>query len=248
MQKVRGVFVIIRALGPLLAFLVLVIATVAMVSSVIESARVFGSRVDEQLAGTKQMFTDVTGAFDDVGVFVGDVAAAVDQVGPAIASMPTAVVVATPEVRLPQFVPVPFGASRTLVGSQRISAEVPGTREIKTFFGDISDTASTVTGDIGAGLESFFAAPTQITEISAATTTFADDLRGSVLGWLSVLGVIAVVAVIVWIAGSISHTVAEVRRGIALIRGEPIPAVSIVEMTERLRSLEADLAALTAAS
>ncbi|GMQ86473.1 MAG: hypothetical protein BMS9Abin07_2052 [Acidimicrobiia bacterium] len=244
MDRVKGFFIIIGALGPIIALVVLVAVTLLTVGSVTTSARTFGDAVGVEIADAKVMLDDVTQGFDEVGTFVSGLSGAVGGVADDIAGMPVSVSVPIPDVTFPEIdlglVTVP---ARNLLAAQNLSANVPGAVEVKQFFGEAAAVSRGITDDLRRELNAIFRAPKQITNIAAATGVLGSEVRSAVSRWFVVVTAVLALALLGWIVGSMSQIVRETRLGWSMLVGQPVPAVTIDELNRRLRELQKQLAA-----
>lgn len=166
-----------------------------------------------------------------------------------IAATPTALSMPFPAVVVPR---TPLGIVTIpripILDAQTLNAEVPGAAVVRRFFGDASAATGQVTDDIRTSIASLFKTPQQISNIADATSTFGSEVRSSIARWFVVVTIVLALLVIGWFVESAARIVGQVRRGWAMMLGEPVPEVTLDDLNRQLRAVEDQLASLRGAA
>jgi hypothetical protein len=244
-ERVKGFFIIVGALGPIIALVLIVVMTLVTVQSVTTSARTYSETVGVEIAEAKAVVDAVTAGFEQVGGFVTGVSGAVSGVAGDIAAAQTSLSVTMPSVVFPR-TPLPLGITIdeiTLLRSQDLTATVPGSAEVKKFFGDAATVSDNVTGELRRQLGAIFRVPDQITNIAEATGVFGSEVRSALYRWFLVTAAVLALALLGWIVGSMSRIVRDTRRGWSMLIGHSPPPSTIEDLGRRMQELQDEVAA-----
>ena len=100
-RRLRGLFIITRALLPFLVVIGLALATWAMTRAVVDSTVEYGDRMAAELDAVKVALDEANDGLEAIGGFVLATASAADQLVGRVADIPTSLDVPLPRVAIP---------------------------------------------------------------------------------------------------------------------------------------------------
>ncbi len=244
-RRLRGLFIITRALLPFLVVIGLALATWAMTRAVVDSTVEYGDRMAAELDAVKVALDEANDGLEAIGGFVLATASAADQLVGRVADIPTSLDVPLPRVAIPDFrIPV---VNQTIalpdfeLGDGLLSIPVPGIAPIQALANDLVDAGQTVTEPItkAAALADV---PPHLEVAAEETVAYANDVRRTMQRWLVLMFLVLLTAGIVWLIAAMRPIVSELSRGWSMLRGRPAAERSIRSLEDRVRALELQLA------
>ena len=255
--RIRGLLVIVRTLMPLIA--VVVVAAVSVVAA--QSIRAEAEAYRESLSSDLEV---VAQTLDSVSVFVTTFGDALTKADESLGSIPTDVNYPKEAIKIPRgaiyggmtwnpdpknWVPnspvltipaLPGGGSGyVLVEAGSLKLGMPGAQELKDFFEQARAAVVDTKDFIKSIGPCHRAADGQ--SIRCETDGPFGAIYGSMLMWILVVTLTVFAAVLVSMTTRASLHRAELRRGWALMKGEPPSTAGVDEIRAQLRDLEARL-------
>lgn len=267
--RIHGLFIVITVLAPVIAVVVVAIASVLAVGSIRESGREYGAAVGSELDDAKAVFEDVGSALSDVGQFVSGVAKGVTDAVGELGDISTDVLLPVDPILIPSFlivdlpdfrgVDMPFNIpdvpglrfpavvfpETIVLESGALDFTIPGVEPLGQFLADAAKVSREISADIESELSSLVGVPKPIENIAQATGKFADDVRSTVVRWFLVVLLVAILTLGAWINSKAAVIIGELRRGWAMMAGESPPAPTLDALREKLREIEGELAAMS---
>ena len=243
-RRLRGLFVIVRALLPFLVVLALALATWAMARAVVDSTVAYGERMTEELEAVQIALGEATDGLEAIGGFVLATADAADNLVGRVAALPSAVEVPLPRVAIPDFrIPV-INQTITLpdfdLGDGLLAIPIPGIAPIQSLAEELVEAGATVTEPI-AKAAALADVPPHLETAAEETVLYANDVRRTMQGWLVVMLLVLVVAGVVWAIAALRPITSELSRGWSMLRGRPAADRAVGSLERRVRALERQL-------
>ncbi|HEX9705617.1 MAG TPA: hypothetical protein VGA20_10250 [Gemmatimonadales bacterium] len=195
-RRIQGVFVILRALAPVLLLAVFIASSVTAVRGIRGAARTYADRVEAQVDTARQAFANASAGLAALAGYATAVKQVVDGVARDVRRVAAS-------IQIPVI---------------NVSIQVPGVAEVKRVVAGVEAAGRVVGGQVEK-VTALATVPAQLGEIQSATLTFAADVRSALVRWIVLVAGVVVLAVVVWILGSAAHIVGEVGRGWALLSG-----------------------------
>lgn len=212
-----------------------------MARTVVDSTVAYGERMTEELDEVKQALDEASEGLEVIGGFVLATADAADDLVGRAAALPSAIDVPLPSVDIPDFqIPVINQTIRLPdfdLGDGLLSIPIPGIAPIQALADELVEAGQAVTEPItkAAALADV---PPHLEEADEETVAYANDVRGTMWRWFTIVLVILVVAGAVWVAAALRPMVSELSRGWAMLRGRPAADRAIGSLERRVAALE----------
>lgn len=247
-RRLRGLFVIVRALLPVLLVLGLVIATWVTSRAIVDATRDYGERLSTQLEAIEAAVDEANEGLEAIGGFVLATAGAADTLLGQVAELRDTVSIPLPRVEIPDFeIPV---INRTInlpdfnLGDGSLDIPIPGLGPIKDLASELTEAGRKVTDPI-TSVAALADVPPQLEAAAADTAVYADDIRSTMLGWLRVILALLLVAGSIWIIAAARPMLSELSRGWSMLRGRPSAERSVAKLERRVKELERQVAAIS---
>jgi hypothetical protein len=242
-RRIRGAAIIGLTLTPIIAPVVLVVATVMMVNAIVgEVVEPERDRVEERLKVARQ-------EVDTLRTFVEDASEVFDGVGWDPAD--TAITSRVSNLRITAAtIPNEYFSflDRTTIGTvsgQKIQDRGPlvanwgGGTKLTDFFSGLDETAQAydlLRAELGDPIVG------GSDEREARAEVYKNQSRAILRSWLLAVGLVLVVVAAAWFRSSRAHALEELRRGWALLTGHPDPKADELDVEARIAELEARIA------
>jgi hypothetical protein len=243
-RRLRGLFIITRALLPFLVVAGLAFATWAMTRAVVDSTLVYGERMAEELDAVKVALDEANDGLEAIGGFVLATAGAADNLVGRIADLPAAIDVPLPRVAIPDF-QIPL-INQTIrlpdfdLGDGLLSIPIPGIAPVQALASELVEAGQTVTEPIlkAAALADV---PPHLESAAAETVIYANDVRRTLQRWLVLMLLVLLAAGVIWVLAALRPILSELSRGWAMLLGRKAPERMVGNLERRVRALERQL-------
>lgn len=243
-RRLRGLFVITRALLPVLVVIALAIATWLMGRAIVDATGDYGRTMATELEAIQQALDEANDGLEAIGGFVVATATAADALVGRVADLPDAITVPLPRVDIPDFTIPIINQSIRLpefdLGVGSLSIPIPGIAPIQQLAADLVAAGESVAEPI-LKTAALAEVPPHLETAATETVAYADDVRRTVWGWMIVVLVILLLAGIIWAIAAMRPITSELSRGWAMLRGRPAPEKATRDLERRVRALERQL-------
>lgn len=241
-RRLRGLFIITRALLPFLVVLALAVTTWLMARSIVDTTVDYGQRMAAELDAVQVALDEANDGIEAIGGFVLATAGAADNLVGRLADLPSEISIPLPRVDIPDFrIPI---INQTInlpdfdLGDLPIP--IPGIEPIQALASELVAAGQTFTDPI-LKTAALADVPPHIEQAAADTVVYADDVRATVMRWMVLVLLILVLAGIVWAIAALRPVLSELNRGWAMLMGRPSSEESIGSLEQRVRALESQL-------
>ncbi len=246
-RRLRGLFIITRALLPILLVIGLALATWLTARAVVNSTQEYGSRLATQLEGIEAAVNEANEGLTAMTGFVNATVNAADEMFGRVADLRDSVNIPLPELAIPEFeipiIDVTITLPEISFGGD-LNIPIPGMAAVKDLAGDLADAGRRVTDPL-VKVAALADVPPHLEEAATDTATYAGDVHSSMTLWLRVILIMLLGAAVVWLASAVRPITDELSRGWAMLRGRQSPERSISDLARRVRELERKVSALS---
>lgn len=244
-RRVRGLFVITRALLPILVVIALAIATWLMARTIVDSTTDYGRKMATELEAVQQALDEANEGLEAIGGFVAATAGAADTLVGRIADIPDALTVPLPRVDIPDFrIPIINQTIRLPefdLGTGDLQIPIPGMGPIRDLAQELVDAGESIADPI-LKTAALADVPPHLETAATETVAYADDVRRTMWRWMIVVLLILLLAGIIWLVAALRPMTSELGRGWAMLAGRPAPDRAIRTLEQRVKALERQLA------
>ena len=243
-RRARGLFVITRALLPILVIIALAIATWLMARSIVDSTADYGRKMAAELDAVQQALDEANDGLEAIGAFVAATAGAADTLVGRIADIPDALTVPLPRVDIPDFT-IPL-INQTIrlpefdLGTGNLEIPIPGMGPNRDLAQELVDAGESIADPI-LKTAALADVPPHLETAAVETVAYADDVRRTMWKWMMIILLVLLVAGIVWLVAALRPITSELGRGWAMLAGRPAPDRAIRTLEQRVRALEREL-------
>jgi hypothetical protein len=239
MRRIRGLFVITRALLPFLVALALIGATWLTTRSVVSATERYGDRMGAQLDAVKAAVAEANEGLVAVGDFVTSTVDAADALLERVGDLRDSVDVSLPQIEIPDITVLDrvIDFPDLTIGDGLLEIPIPGIEPLKGIATDIAEAGRRVAEPV-VKVAALAAVPPQLEAAARDTTQYASDVRSALAGWLTTIAFIAVGAALVWAIAALRPIGGELARGWAMVRGRPAPERAVIDLGSRVAALE----------
>lgn len=244
LRRVRGLFVITRALLPLLVVIALAVATWLMATSIVDSTADYGRRMATELEAVQQALDEANDGLEAIGGFVAATASAADTLVGRVADIPDALTVSLPSVDIPDFT-IPL-INQTIrlpefdLGTGSLEIPIPGIGPIRDLAQELVDAGESIADPI-LKTAALADVPPHLETAAVETVAYADDVRRTMWRWMLMVLLILLAAGIVWLIAALRPLTSELGRGWAMLGGRPSADKAMESLEQRVRALEREL-------
>jgi len=244
-RRIRGLFVITRALLPFIVVVALALATWLMGNSIVDSTGRYGEKMATELEAIQQALDEANEGLEAIGGFVIATATAADNLVGRVADLPDSISVPLPRVAVPDFT-IPL-VNQTIrlpdfdLGSGSLSIPIPGIAPIQALASELVEAGETIADPI-LKTAALAEVPPHLETAAEETVIYADDVRGSVWRWMTVILLVLVLAGVLWAITALRPITSELNRGWAMLMGRKAPEKATRNLEARVRALERELA------
>ncbi len=271
-MRIRGLLVIVRAVVPALALIVIATASFVAVGSIGTAAEVYADRVSPELERGKvaidaagERLTELVAFASGLGESISATADRMSglstevEIPPDPLTIPRKELIDLPDfggIDMPGFIPDVPGFTlptvvfpeTTVLDSGVLNFTVPGMAELQAHLAAARVAASSLAPAGDERPAPLAGIATSIESIAAATGDLASEVRSTVTMWLMFVLVLVALVVVAWLATSLPRIIDDVRDGWAMLRGKPASAQTVHQLREQIRTIDARLANLTASA
>lgn len=225
--RVRGLFIMVRVLAPLLAFLAIWVATNQAMNAVNAATESYRVEVDTRVDNIRDSVSGASEALGTLGGYAIGVRDAVSRQVTAIRG------IGNLQVPLP-----------TVLGYDipDIDVALPGSAEFKRLT-DGLDAAGQTMGDNLENLTAVARVPGEVRAIADETTGYVTSVRDAVVGWAKAIALILAAFLLVFVLGRLGKLAIELRRGWRMLTtGVDVPSDTVAALMQRVAALERRLA------
>jgi len=223
--RIRGLFIIVRALLPFLLIVGAAAITWVAAQSVQDATRQYGDDMSAQLAGIEAAIDEANDGLEAVGAYVTASGAAADELLERVEALRDSV-----EIELPDFLP----------GDGILSIPIPGVEALQLLAGELvaaGQRAAEPVLKVGALAD----VPPQLEQAAEDSARYAGEIRSALSGWLIALFILLVVGGLIWMVAALRPITSEIGRGWSMLMGRPAPERAVLELEKRVRTLERKL-------
>jgi hypothetical protein len=243
-RRLRGLFVITRALLPFLVILALALATWAMGRSLVDATTEYGRDMATELEAIQVALDEANEGLEAIGGFVVATATAADNLVGRVTEIPDAISVPLPRVAIPDFTIPIINQSIELpdfdLGTGSLDIPIPGIAPIQALASELVEAGESIADPI-LKTAALAEVPPHLETAAAETVDYADDVRGTVWRWMTVVLMVLVLAGVVWAVSALRPITSELSRGWAMLRGQKAPERTVGTLERRVRALEKEL-------
>jgi hypothetical protein len=225
LRRIRGLFIIVRALLPFLLIVGAAAITWVAAQSVQDATRQYGDDLSAQLAGIEAAIDEANDGLEAVGAYVTASGAAADELLARVEALRDSV-----EIEIPDFLP----------GDGILSIPIPGVEALQLLAGELvaaGQRAAEPVLKIGALAD----VPPQLEQAAEDSARYAGEIRSALSGWLIALFLLLVVGGLIWLVAALRPITSEIGRGWSMLMGRPAPERAVLELEKRVRTLERKL-------
>jgi hypothetical protein len=243
-RRLRGLFIITRALLPFLVVLALAVATWLMARSIVDTTVDYGQRMAAELDAVQVALDEANEGLEAIGGFMLATAGAADNLVGRIANLPSEIPIPLPRVDIPDFrIPI---INQTInlpdfdLGTGNLAIPIPGMEPIQALASELVAAGQTFTDPIRK-TAALADVPPHIEQAAADTVIYADDVRATVMRWMVLVLLILLLAGVIWAIAALRPVLSELNRGWTMLMGRPSTERSIGSLEQRVRALEREL-------
>jgi hypothetical protein len=246
-RRLRGLFVIVRALLPILLVIGLAVATWLTARAVVDSTQEYGRRLSTQLEGIQAAVDEANqGLAAMTGFVTASVDAAEDLFG-RVADLRDSVTIPLPELAIPEFeipvIDVTIALPELDFGGD-LNIPIPGVEPLKNLAGDLAEAGRKVTDPI-VKVAALADVPPHLEEAARDTADYADAVRSSMGTWMAVILAMLAAGAAIWLGSAVRPITGEISRGWSMLAGHPVPEKAVRDLAGRVKELERKVARLT---
>lgn len=242
LRRLRGVFVITRALLPFIVVVALAIVTWLMGTALVDTTTEYGRQMAAELEAIQQALDEANDGLEAIGVFVGATARAADDLVGRVADIPDAITLPLPDISIPGFTIPVLGQTIELpdLDLGDLDVPVPGITAIRSLAEELVAAGESIADPI-LKTAALADVPPRLKSAAEHTVDYADDVRGTVWGWMIAVLLVLLLAGIVWAIAALRPITSELSRGWAMVRGRRPPDKELRSLEKRVRALEREL-------
>jgi hypothetical protein len=239
MRRIRGLFVITRALLPFIVALGLILATWLTSRSLVDATERYGERLGAQLDAVQLAVAEANDGLEAIGAFVTSTVGAADDLLQRVGGLSDSVDIRLPDIQIPDITVLDriIEFPDFTLGDGLLEIPIPGVEPLKAIATDLVEAGREVADPI-VKVAALAAVPPQLEMAARDTTEYAGDVRSSLSEWLTAVVAIVVIAAAVWLLAAMRPISSELARGWSLLRGRPTPQVAVVDLAARVAALE----------
>jgi hypothetical protein len=245
MRRLRGLFVITRALLPFILVLGVLIATLITSRLVIDATKRYGERLGSQLDAVGAAVAEANEGLDSIAGFVASTIGAADTLLERVGDLQSEISIPLPAVVIPDFEVLDrvIDLPDLVLGDGHLDIPIPGVEPLQGVANDLV-AAGLRAADPVVKVAALADVPPQLEEAGRDTVEYAGDIRSVATGWFVTIAIVLLLSALVWLIAAARPVTAELRRGWSLVRGRSAPDVLAVDLAGRVADLERRLAAM----
>jgi len=239
LRRIRGLFVITRALLPFLVVLALLITTWLTTKAVVDASERYGERLGAQLDGIQTAVGEANEGLTAIGGFVTSTVGAADALLDRVADLRSEVAIALPSVVIPEFTVLDrvIDLPDFILGDGQLLIPVPGVEALQAMASDLVDAGLRVADPV-VKIAALADVPPQLEQAGRDTAEYAGDVRSVMGGWFAVVAFILILGALVWLIAAATPVTDELGRGWSLLRGRPASGRVATDLLSRVAELE----------
>lgn len=247
-RRIRGLFVIIRAVFPILLVVALSLATWWTARAIVEATRDYGDDLSEQLDGIRAAVTEANEGLEQIGGYVTAAAAAADSLYESVTGLAENVRISLPAIEIPPFeIPVidyVVDLPDLDFGVGDLNIPIPGVKTLKSLADDLAEAARNVTEPV-AKVGALADVPPHLEEAARDTAHYAGEVRSTMAWWLKAILLLLAIGALAWLFAQAKPMLDEIGRGWKMLIGRPAADRALIHLEKRVKALEKQLARLT---
>ncbi len=239
MRRIRGLFVISRALLPFLVVLGLLVATWLTTNAIVNASERYGERLGTQLDGIQEAVTEANEGLAAIGSFVTSSVGAADALLDRVADLQSEVSIPLPSVVIPEFSVLDrvIDLPDFTLGDGRLLIPIPGVEPLQAMANDLVDAGLRVADPV-VKIAALADVPPQLEQAGRDTAEYAGDMRSVMRGWFIAIAIVLVLGSLIWLIAAARPVTAELGRGWSLLRGRPTSHRVATDLLSRVAELE----------
>lgn len=219
LRRLRGLFIITRALLPLLLVAGAALITWFAGQALVDATRDYGQDLSTQLDGIRGAIDEANEGLVAIGAYVTEQATAAEELLSRVA-----------ELRDRLEIDLPFS-------DELLTIPIPGVEPLQRLAGDLAEAGRRAAEPV-LKLAALAEVPPQLEQLGTDTADYARDVRSAVWGWVAALLALFVVGGLIWLISTLRPLTDELGRGWAMLIGRKAPARSARDLEQRVRQLE----------
>lgn len=244
MRRIRGLFVISRALLPFLVVLGLLVATWLTTNAIVNASERYGERLGTQLDGIREAVTEANEGLTAIGGYVTSSVGAADALFDRVADLRSEVSIPLPSVVIPEFSVLDrvIDLPDFTLGDGQLLIPIPGVEPLQAMASDLVDAGLRVADPV-VKVAALAEVPPQLEQAGRDTAEYAGDIRSVMSGWFFAIATVLVIGALIWLIAAARPVTAELGRGWSLLKGGPAPSRVASDLARRVAELERRMAA-----
>jgi hypothetical protein len=245
MRRLRGLFVITRALLPFILVIGVLAATLITSRLVIDATQRYGESLGSQLEAVGTAVAEANEGLDSIAGFVTSTIGAADTLLDNVDDLRSEIEIPLPAVVIPDFEVLDriIDLPDLVLGDGHLTIPVPGVEPLQGMASDLVAAGRRVADPV-VKVAALADVPPQLEQAGRDTVEYAGDVRSVITGWFAAVAIILVLGAVVWLIAAARPVTTELRRGWTLLRGQGATAGRTKDLAERVAALERQLAAM----
>lgn len=243
MRRLRGLFVITRALLPFILVLGVLTATLITSRLVIDATQRYGESLGAQLDAVGAAVAEANEGLDSMAGFVSSTIEAADTLLERVEGLQSEIVIPLPAVVIPDFEVLDriIDLPDLVLGDGHLTFPVPGIEPLQGVAADLAAAGRRAVDPV-VKVAALADVPPQLEQAGRDTVEYAGVVRSVITGWFAAIVIILVLSAAVWLIAAVRPVTAELRRGWSLLRGHGAADALVTDLASRVAALERRLA------
>lgn len=219
LRRLRGLFVITRALLPVLVVVGAALLTYAAGQRLIDATGDYSRDLSAQLDGVRAAVNEANEGLSAISTYVTAQAAAAEELFGRVAGLRDSI-----DIDLP-------------FTDELFTIPIPGVEPLKDLATDLVDAGRRVTEPV-LKLGALVDVPPHLQQLSTDTAEYASEARAAIGNWIIAMILLLLIAAAIWLVAALRPLTDELSRGWAMLAGRQAPQRSLRELERRIRDLE----------
>ena len=241
LRRLRGLFIIIRALLPVLLVVGATIITWLAAQSVVEATGDYGDDLAVQLAEIEAAIDTANDGLEAMGSYVTSSAEAAEELLASVGALKDNVEIILPAVDIPDFaipiVDVVIGLPEFQLGDGILTIPIPGVEPLQSLANELADAGRRAIEPV-LKVGALADVPPQLEQAAEDSVQYAGDIRSIVGGWLTALFILLLLGGLIWVVAALRPITSELGRGWSMVIGRSEPERAVTDLEKRVRELE----------
>lgn len=225
LRRIRGVFIIVRALLPFLLIVGAAAITWVAAQSVQDATHQYADDLSAQLAGIQAAIDEANDGLEAIGAYVTASGAAAEELLERVEALRDSV-----EIEIPG---LPFGDGV-------LTIPIPGVEALQSLAGELVAAGQRVAEPV-LKVGALADVPPQLEQAAEDSARYGGEIRSALSGWLIALFILLIAGGLIWLVAALRPITSELGRGWSMVLGRPAPERAVVELEKRVRDLERKL-------